>query len=317
MSRVPASARGLLRDDPDRMPAEPGERADDVLRPELLHLEQLAVVDHLLDDRPHVVRLGGLVRDERVELCVLAPNRVGRLEPGRRVDVVLRKEGEEVPRVFEARLLVIRGEVCDARLGRVRGGPAELLEADVLTGHRLHDLWPRDEHVRALLDHEDEVGHRRRVDGSAGRRAHDETDLRHDARGLNVAPEDLRVAAERDHAFLDPRAARVVDADHRAAELEREVHHLADLFGEGLREGAPEDREVLREDEDPPAEDRSAARDDGVPPRAPVHHPEVRGAVADVAVELDEAARVEQLFDALAGEKLAPRALALDGALVA
>jgi hypothetical protein len=39
--------------------------------------------------------------------------------------------------------------------------------------------------------------------------------------------------------------------------------------------------------------------------------------VADVAVELDEAARVEQLLDALAGEELAPRPLALDCALVA
>ena len=46
-----------------------------------------------------------------------------------------------------------------------------------------------------------------------------------------------------------------------------------------------------------------------------LHHPEVRVAVADVAVELDEAARVEELLDALAGEQLAALALALDGAL--
>jgi Domain of unknown function (DUF4260) len=42
----------------------------------------------------------------------------------------------------------------------------------------------------------------------------------------------------------------------------------------------------------------------------------VRIAVADVAVELDEAPRVEELLDPLAGEELPAGALALDGALV-
>jgi hypothetical protein len=89
------------------------KRADDVLRPELLHLEELAVVDHLLDHGAHVVRLGRLVRDERVELRVFTPDGIRRLEPGRRIHVVLRQEGEEVTRVFEARFLVVGGEVRD------------------------------------------------------------------------------------------------------------------------------------------------------------------------------------------------------------
>ena len=40
-----------------------------------------------------------------------------------------------------------------------------------------------------------------------------------------------------------------------------------------------------------PAEDRPVAGDDGVAPRPTLHHPEMRVAVADEAVELDEAAR--------------------------
>ena len=55
--------------------------------------------------------------------------RVGRLGVRRRVEVVLRQEREQVARVVEARLLVGRDEVRDARLGRVRRGAAELLEA--------------------------------------------------------------------------------------------------------------------------------------------------------------------------------------------
>src|SRR5205085_11792290 len=102
------------------------------------------------------------------------------------------------------------------------------------------------------------------------------------------APEDLRIPGERDDALLDPRAAGVVDPYDGAAELRRQVHHLADLLREDLAERAAEDGEVLREDEDLAAEDRPVARDDGVAVRAPVEHAEVRLTVAHVAVELDE-----------------------------
>ena len=58
----------LVADDADRMAAEPREPADDVLRPALVHLEEVAVVDDVPDHVLHVVRLGRLVRDQRVEL---------------------------------------------------------------------------------------------------------------------------------------------------------------------------------------------------------------------------------------------------------
>src|SRR5581483_4269074 len=64
-----------------------------------------------------------------------------------------------------------------------------------------------------------------------------------------------------------------------------------------------EDREVLGEDEDLAAEDRAVAGDDRVAPGAVLAHPELDLAVADVAVELDERPRVEQLLEPLAGEQ--------------
>ena len=94
---------------------------------------------------------------------------------------------------------------------------AELLERDVLAGHRLHDVGTGDEHVRRLADHEDEVGHRRGVDGAAGARAEDHRDLRDDARRLHVAVEDAAVAGEADDALLDAGAGAVVEADDRGA----------------------------------------------------------------------------------------------------
>ena len=59
------------------------------------------------------------------------------------------------------------------------------------------------------------------------------------------------------------------------------------------------------------------AGDDRVAVRAPVHHPEVRLAVADVAVELDERARVAELLRALAREQAAFVAPLLHRALAA
>ncbi len=144
-----------------------------------------------------------------------------------------------------------------------------------------------------------------------------ERDLRDHARRLHVAPEDLGVAAERDDALLDARAARVVDPDERAAEAQREVHHLADLLGEGLAERPAEDGEVLREHEDPAAVHETVAGDHAVTVGAPAQHVEVRVAVADERVELDERPGVEERLDALAGEPLAPLVLSRDRAFVA
>src|SRR5205085_7930290 len=148
-------------------------------------------------------------------------------------------------------------------------------------------------------------------------RPHHQGELRDHTRALHVAPEDLRVACERDDALLDPRAARVVDPDDRAPVLEREIHHLADLLREDLAQRAAEDREVLGEDEDLAAEDRPVARDDGIAVGTPLEHPEVRLTVTDETVELDERARVEELDEALAREQLALLPLPVDGALAA
>src|SRR5581483_11520346 len=77
----------------------------------------------------------------------------------------------------------------------------------------------------------------------------------------------------------------------------------ADLLGEHLAERAAEDGEVLREEKDLAPEDRAVAGDDGVAVRPPLHHPEVRLAVAHVAVELDERPGIAQLLGPLAREQ--------------
>jgi hypothetical protein len=209
-------------------------------------------------------------------------------------------------------ILVVGREVRDSRLGVVAHRAAELLELDLLARDRLDHVGARDEHVRGLLHHEDEVGDGGRVDRAARARAHDQRDLRDHARAADVAQEHVAVRAERDDALLDPRAAGVVDPDDRAADLGRQVHDLAHLLGHHLAERAPEHGEVLGEDAHAAAVDRPVAGDHRVAPRPVLVHLEVRRAVADVRVELVERARVEQLLDPLAGRVLALRVLFLD-----
>ena len=197
-------------------------------------------------------------------------------------------------------------------LAVVRACAAELVEADVLAGDRLDDVGTGDEHVRGLVDHHGEVGDGGGVDRAAGARAHDQRDLRDDAGGQDVAAEDLAVEAEGDHALLDARAARVVDADHRHAGLHREVHDLDDLLAEDLAEAAAEDGEVLGEHADRAAVDRAVAGDDAVAVGAVVGQVEVVGAVPRERVDLDEGALVEQHVDPLARGRLAAGVLLLD-----
>ena len=201
-------------------------------------------------------------------------------------------------------------------LGVVRHRAAELFEGRLLAGDGLDHVRAGDEHVAGLFDHEDEVGHRRRVDGAAGAGSHDHADLRHDAAALDVAGEDLAVAGERDDAFLDARSAGVVDADHRAADALGQIHDLAHLLAHDLAERAAEDGEVLREDADRTTVDQAVAGDDGVAPRTVLLHREVVGAVAHEGVDLLERAGVEQLVDALARGQLALGVLLLDRDLV-
>jgi hypothetical protein len=178
--------------------------------------------------------------------------------------------------------------------------------------NRADHVGAGDDHVARRLDHEDEVGDRGRIDGAACARPEHRRQLRHDARRERVAQEDVGVAGERHDALLDARAARIVQPDDRRARLHRQVHHLHDLPRVRLGERPAEHREVLREQEDRAPVDRPVAGDDAVAQHLVLGHAEVGAAVRDQLVHLDEAARVAQEVDPLAGRQLAGLMLAGD-----
>ncbi len=194
-------------------------------------------------------------------------------------------------------------------------GPAQLLRRDLLVGDGLHHVGAGHEHVGGVLHHEDEVGHGRRIDIAAGTRAHDDADLRDDAGGEHVAEEHLAVAAERRHALLDARAARVEQADHRRPGTQGHVLDLDHLVGVGFGQRAAEHSEVLGEDVDHPAVDGAPAGHHAVARHLGLLHAEIDAAVLDIHVELLEGAVVEEELKPLAGGELAALVLRVDALL--
>ena len=267
---APRQVRRLVRHDPDRPAPEPAEADDQVRRVLRLDLEEVLVVEDRLDQLLHVVRLGRIVGHEALETLVHPVRRIRRRAQRGILEVVRRQEAQELPDRLEARVLALGGQVGDPRDPRVGVGPAQLLEGHLLVGHGLEDLGAGHEHVGRPADHEREVRDRRRVHRAAGARAHDRRDLRHHARGEHVPEEDVGVAGERDHALLDARPAGVVQPDDRHADLEGQVHDLADLLRVGQRERAPEHGEVLGEEVDRPPVD----------PRGPGDHAVAQDAAA-------------------------------------
>src|SRR4051812_47043069 len=77
-------------------------------------------------------------------------------------------------------------------------------------GHRLYHIGPGDEHVAQVPNHEDEVGDRRTVHGTTGAGPEDYRDLRYHTGHQGVSQKDVGVAPERNHTFLNPGTARIV-----------------------------------------------------------------------------------------------------------
>ena len=213
--------------------------------------------------------------------------------------------------------LRLQDEVCDAALGAVGQGSTELLMGHILGRHGLDDVGAGDVHLADSLDHENEVGDGRRVDGASRRGPQNYRYLGYDARGQGVSEEDLPVRGQAEHALLDAGAARVVQADDGAAGLQGQVHHLADLLTNHLGDGAAEDGKVLGVDEHLSPVHQPVARHHSVAEDLPVAEAEIRGPVGYEWVDLSEGTRVQEEVDTLPAGQLPLGVLLLDSFLAA
>ena len=109
----------------------------------------------------------------------------------------------------------------------------------------------------------------------------------------------------------------IVEADHRGAVLESQIHDLAYLSGVSFAERAAKDGEILRKDVGQPAVDGAPAGNDPIARDDGLFHAELHRAVGDEHVVFFEGAGIEQHIDALAGGELALCMLGVDPLLPA
>ena len=296
---------GLVGDDAHRMAAQADEAGNDVPGEAFLDLAEVALVGDLPDRLPHIVGDVGVGGNERVEGHRYPVDGIPVLQDRWRLAVRERKEVEEPPHFVERFHVVGVGAVGNrADFGMGLGAP-ELLGGHHFVGHGLHHIGAGHEHVGGAADHEDEVGHRGGVDGTACAGPHDHGDLGDDAGCEDIPLEHLGVSGEGSDALLYAGAAGVIQSDDGGAVSHRHVHDLADLLRVGLGEGSAKDREVLAEHVDRTAMDVSPAGHNAVAGDALGFHTEVGAAVGYVGVELLEGALVEEDLDSLSGGQLA------------
>ncbi len=282
------------------MATQAGKTDDDIGRVLRLDLVEDALVDNAAHDLFHIVGLVRAVGHDRVEFRVGAQRIILARQERRVFHVVLGQVAEHLAHEQQRLRLVFADDMADAAAHRVDGCAAQLLEGDILMRHRLDDLWPGDEHIAGVFDHEDEIGQRRAVDRAACARPHDDADLRDDAAGERIAQEDIGVAGQAPDALLDARAAAVVETDDWRAGLHRHFHDLADLLRVDFAQRAADDGEILRIDVYEPTVDRPPAGDHAVAERTLAIHAEVACAVGDEGIDLVKAARIAQDIETLA-----------------
>ena len=284
----PRKNRGLVGYDSDRMAVETAEPDDDIPGKMFVHLEEVMLVDHNLDDFLHVVRLVGIHGDDGIEFLVFAIRRIRR-GPYRRIfHVVAGQKRKELSNRRETFSVISYGKMSHAAGAVVGHGATQLVHGDLFVSHRPDNVGTCDEHVAGILDHQNEVRDRRRIDCAAGAGPHDCRDLRNHTAGKGVAEEDVGIPGEADHPFLDARAAGIIQPDDRSSHLHGKVHDLTDLLGIRFAEAPAKDGEILCEDIDEPAVDAPVTGDHAISGNSLVRHAEIHAAVFHELVQLFE-----------------------------
>ncbi len=171
----------LVGHEADALAVHPPKADDDVLGPIRRNLEEVSLVNDFEDQLLHVVGLVGVGRHQGVERLLGAVGVIETLAVRRLFAVRLGQEVDQPADLGQRLQVIFVGAVCDPGFQRMDPVAAQLLMADVLVDHGFHDVRAGDVHVRSVLHHEDEVGHRGGVDVAAGAWAHDHADLGDDA----------------------------------------------------------------------------------------------------------------------------------------
>src|SRR5699024_9300885 len=171
----------------------------------------------------------------------------------------------------------------------------EFSGGNIFTGYLTNHFRTGDIHFSLLIDGNHEVSRYRRVDGTAGRLAQHDGDLRAATRKRQLATRNLRVHRQRGHGILNSGAAGVLNADDRTADFNSHVHDLADLLPKRHTNGTTVDGLIVRVDAHGATRDATIASDHTIR----IDSIGVIGSLAQRA-DLNEGSFVQERIDALA-----------------
>ena len=163
MSSTPASTIGWLATTPTVRAFDPAEPDDDIAGVVRLDFEEIALVQHLARSPRACHRAGWRWPGSACRGCPRA-GPTGRLvgrsgTPSRLLTAAGNRRNRARPAALRYRSRSARS--ATRGLGGVGDRAAQFLLRHDLVGHGLDHVGAGDEHVAAVLHHEDEVGHRR------------------------------------------------------------------------------------------------------------------------------------------------------------
>ncbi len=305
----------LVCDHTDRAAFDTNETGNDILSKFFLNFVEITLVGELEDQLFHIIGRVCILWHQCIERWLNAVRLIKEGAHGRFFTVVGGQEIDQAADLGQRFDIVLEGGIGDGGFLGVRGGTAQLFCGDLLVCDSFDHIRAGHKHVRAVFDHKDKVGHGGGINGTTGTGPHDHADLWHDARGLDVALEDIAIARKAVDAFLNTRAAGIVDANDGRAILDRHVHDLANLLGVSGRNGTAQNGEVLREYIDEATVDRTPTCDNTVACRLLLLHTKVGTAVRDKHVELFKRALIQQKVHPLARCEFAAPMLCVDAFL--
>src|SRR5215475_102705 len=188
-------------------------------------------------------------------------------------------------------------------------GAAQLLHRHCLSQYLFDDGRPSNEHLAAVLDHENKISQSRRIGADTDAGPHNSGNLRNAAGGNTIFEEDLADGRGDRKAFLDSGSRGIVETDKRHSQLTRGLNDVSNFFCMSATDGAGEKRAVLRENVNWSAVNFSETSHNAVRGEFFLGHAEIRALRFRQHELLDKAARIEKLVDALAGSQLAVGAL--------
>ncbi len=285
---------GVICHNANRAAVEPAKTDYDVRRIMRLDFKEIMIIDDCCDQLLNIVGFVGIFRDQGLQAQVLPCNAVGAALYRRVFHVVRRQVTQQFPDHHQRLFIIFRDQMGHTAFRIVRHRPAKVFHRHLFMCHCLDHFRACHKHIRRVLRHDDIIGHGRRINSSPRARTKYGRNLRNNTGSHDIPEENVGITRQALHPFLNSRAARIVQPDHRGPHPHRQVHDLHDLVGIGPAQCSPENGKVLGENIHQAVVNLAISRHHTIAGYLVLVHIEILGAVGHEFIFLNKSARIKQ-----------------------